>query len=472
MNSLIQKIKGTKHQQQQPEQSSKENFDDIDIDHKDYKHQATSEPSEAIKQEEKKYDQARQISIIVIGCGNRGYVYTVYAKERPNRLKVVAVADPIKFRREKIGGSFNLPQDQIYENWKDIVAKDKFADAVLISSPDVYHAEQAVAFANKGYNILLEKPMATSLEDCKRIVAAVKANNVILAVCHVLRYTPYTQKIKQLIDSGRIGKVLNITHLEPVGYFHAAHSYVRGNWSVEEKSSFMLLTKSCHDLDLIHYFMGEHCKKISSFGSLSYFKKENKPKEAGDAKSCLECPIVDRCPYSAKTIYLQYYPWKREVVVPDKEPTLQNVKSALVDGPYGRCVYGGCDNNVVDQQVVNLEFDSGNTASFSMVSFTQEMCVRKIVIHGSHGQLKCDGYTIDYDDFSMGDKEIFKPEMVADTRLTGHNGADYYLVRSFVYAVATNDPSQILSSADDTLQSHLLVFNAEQSRKEERVVKC
>ncbi|KAM9975842.1 hypothetical protein ACTFIW_013234 [Dictyostelium discoideum] len=418
-----------------------------------------------IENDEKKFDNDKIVKLIIIGCGQRGFVYSRYAIERPNRLKIVAVCDPIKFRRDKFGLEFGLNSNMIFENWNEIISIDKFADAVLIATPDQLHCEPAIAFANKKYHLLVEKPLAITLEDCEKITTACKANNVMLSVCHVLRYAPVNIKIKHLIDSGLIGEVLNIQHLEPVGYYHQAHSYVRGNWRNLSSSTFMLLAKSCHDLDLIHYFMGgRKCKKVSSFGSLTYFKKEKKPIEAGNAMKCVECPISNKCPYSAQKIYLERYPWKNHVLVPDREPTKENVQFAIENGPYGRCVYES-DNDVVDQQIVNLEFEGGALSSFSMVAFTESMCVRKIRIFGSMGQLECNnGYDIIYDDFKFGQKEIFKPPIIQKTRMSNHGSSDYYLMRSFIYAISENDPTQILSGPDDTLASHKLVFDSENSR--------
>ena len=156
------------------------------------------------------------------------------------------------------------------------------ADAVIICTQDAMHAEPAVAFAKKGYAILLEKPMAPNEADCRRIVEAVKANGILFAVCHVMRYTRYTQMLKQVVDSGAIGEVVSLQHLEPVGYWHQAHSFVRGNWRNEQESSFMLLAKSCHDLDWIRYIMGEPCLSVSSFGALKHFNTSEKPAEAGE----------------------------------------------------------------------------------------------------------------------------------------------------------------------------------------------
>ena len=152
---------------------------------------------------------------------------------------------------------------------------------ISVAPPDRYHAEPAVAFANQGYAMLLEKPMATNPADCRRIVEAVEQNHILFAVFHDFCYFNYAKVLKETIDSGLIEEVVSIKHLEPVGYWHYAHSYVRGNWRNEATSSSMLLAKSCHDIDWLRYILGQRCVQVSSFGSLTHFKKSQKP--AGDA---------------------------------------------------------------------------------------------------------------------------------------------------------------------------------------------
>jgi len=297
-------------------------------------------------------------------------------------------------------------------------------------------------------------------------------------VGHVLRYTPYTQKIKELVSSGAIGDVVSVQHLEPVGYWHAAHSYVRGNWRREDESTFMLMAKSCHDIDWLRYVVGKKYSRVSSFGSRLHFRKEGKPKEAGSATRCLDCAVQDTCPYSAKTVYLKpaergHKDWPLFAVVPDKEPTVETVTEALKTGPYGRCVYE-CDNDVVDNQVVNMEFENGSTGTFSMVAFTKDICLRKTRIFGTLGQLECEmsePAKIVYDNFrGEGSTTIVHPEPVPPTRLHGHQGADYYLMRAFVQAVGKNDPSYVVSGPLETLESHLVVFKAEQARRKGTIV--
>ena len=106
--------------------------------------------------------------------------------------------------------------------------------------------------------------MAVSLQECHEISSAAMTNNVILAIGHVLRYAQHYKLMKQIIDSGRLGNVVSIEHVESVGYYHFAHSYVRGNWRNEATATFSLMAKCCHDLDLLLYFMGAPCT-VTSF---------------------------------------------------------------------------------------------------------------------------------------------------------------------------------------------------------------
>ncbi|KAM6981779.1 putative oxidoreductase YteT [Tautogolabrus adspersus] len=417
------------------------------------------------------------VRVIVVGAGNRGDNYSQFASVHPERMKVVGVADPRKFARTKLQQQHRIEDENVFTEWKSVVEREKFADAVLICTPDRLHKEPAVAFANKGYHVLLEKPMATTVEDCTAIVKACTLNGVMLSVAHVLRYDPLIHMIKELIDAGAIGDVIHIQHFEPVGFYHFAHSFVRGNWRNEAESSFALLAKSCHDIDLIHHWAGaRRCVKVSSFGSVSHFQKEDKPTGAGDR--CMNCPIEQDCPYSASKIYLDrvkqgHTGWPVSVICPSSLPDIESVTEALKNGPYGRCVYE-CDNDVCTNQVVNMEFEGGLTAAFSMVAFTEEICKRKTTIYGSKGELSCNGHEVNVFDFltQRSTKHTVLNNVPKHFGMSGHGGADYHFIEAFISAVANNDPSLIRSGPVETLLSHLLVFEAERSRLESTVVYC
>lgn len=410
------------------------------------------------------------VSLVIIGAGSRGSTYARFAESFPERARVVGVAEPRDAYRERLVERHHIPDAQVFGDWREAASRPRFADAVIIATQDRMHVAPAVAFAKLGYDILLEKPMAPDAEGCRQIVDAVKQNDVLLGVCHVLRYTAYTRKLKQLISSGAIGDVVGIQRLEPVGFWHMAHSFVRGNWRNTAESGPMLLTKSCHDIDWIAHLVDDApCEAVSSFGSLKHFRAEEAPEGAGER--CTACAVEATCPYSAKRIYLEalrrgHTGWPVDVLTP--EPTASSVLTALQQGPYGRCVYG-CDNDVVDHQVVQMQFPGRRTATFTLMAFTK-MAHRKTEIFGTRGQLTGDGRYLHHYDFMTDETTTIDTEAPDASILGGHGGGDFGVMDAFVRAVATQDASHILSGPDATLASHLLVFAAEQARREGRVV--
>ena len=414
------------------------------------------------------------VRLIVIGAGCRGTDYAAYALQHPDQAKIVGVAEPRSYYRKHLVEKHQIQPQNVFLDWKDVAKRERFADAVIIATQDAMHTEPAEAFAEKGYHILLEKPMAPTEAECRRIIKAVIKNKVLFGVCHVLRYTPYTQKVKAMIDAGAIGELVGIQLLEPVGYWHFAHSFVRGNWRNEGLSTFILMAKSCHDLDWLRYIVGSKCQKVSSFGTLKHFRKDEKPANASDR--CLDCRYEPECVYSAKKIYLGRVErgeidWPVDVLTP--VVTKESIESALRDGLYGRCVYS-CDNDVMDNQVVNMQFEKGRTASFTLSAFTKAG-MRRATIFGTKGELYTDGNQIKYTNFMTDTTEIIDVKVPDDFLLhaqvlQSHGGGDYALMKSFVAAVAQNDQSLILSGPEETLESHLMVFAAEQARRENRVI--
>lgn len=409
------------------------------------------------------------VSILVIGAGGRGTGYASFAAAHPDRARIVGVAEPRDFYRERLAQDHRIPAGQVFRDWKQAARRPRFADAVIIATQDAMHVAPAVAFARKGYHMLLEKPMAPTAAGCRKITDAVLDAGIVFAVCHVLRYTAYTQRLKQIVDSGAIGDVVSIQHLEPVGYWHQAHSFVRGNWRNETESSPMLLAKSCHDLDWIRHIMGAPCRRVSSFGSLYHFRPGQKP--AGAADRCLECAVEPSCPYSARKIYLGrvargHTGWPVNVLTPDT--TEAGVTEAIRTGPYGRCVYA-CDNDVVDHQVVNMEFEGGRSASFTMTAFTYGEG-RQTRIFGTRGEIRGNSSAITLVDFLTDQTTEIDTRASDGSILGGHGGGDYGLMDSFIAAVATGDRSRILSGPRETLETHLMVFAAERARRRNRVV--
>ncbi|MGH9119708.1 MAG: Gfo/Idh/MocA family protein [Acidimicrobiales bacterium] len=410
------------------------------------------------------------VSIAIVGAGARGRAYARRAAAHPDVASVIAVAEPRPEYRAQFCLEHNVAKGMQFASWEDLAARPPLADAVVIATPDALHVEPAVALADLGYAILLEKPMAPTEAGCRAVVDAVHRTGVLLAVGHVMRYTPYTRALKAELDAGRIGEVMSVQHLEPVGYWHFAHSYVRGNWRNEAESSFLLLAKSCHDLDWIRFVVGHACRRVSSFGSLSHFTATDAPPGAGER--CVDCVVEPSCPYSAVRFY------RRAVADPDlrywvevvtSDVSAEGVERALRDGPYGRCVYAS-DNDVVDHQVVAIEFAGGQTAVFTLAAFTP-VARRQTRLFGTRGFIEGDGRRLRCFDFLTETTEVIDTAPSGSGLASGgHGGGDERLLLAFVDAVRRGDPSRIDTTPDEILESHLMAFAAERSRREGRTV--
>jgi hypothetical protein len=411
---------------------------------------------------------SKKMRLAVLGAGSRGRAYSEFSLLNPDKLVICAVAEPNEFRRNLFGEKFGVPEKYRYSSWRALLQDKPSADAVLIATPDRDHVEPVVAFSDLGYNILLEKPMSVDHEGCVKISEAVKRNRILFGICHVLLYTPHTQLIKKLLGTDRIGDVVSLQRLEPVGYWHYVHSYVRGNWRREDTSSSMLLAKSCHDIDWILHVMGGEVSSVSSFGSLNHFRKENKPE--GASSRCFNCSIEASCPFSAPRFYSKILKegnliWPLDTVI--DELSIEALDIALQSGPYGRCVYS-CDNNVVDNQVVNLNFSENRTASLSVLAFT-DVSHRKTRIFGTRGMLDTDGNKIQLYDFLSDTWEKIEVDSSGASASEGHGGGDFGLMTAYIKAWETGDHSFIKRNIDESCLSHEVIFAAEKARLENTV---
>jgi len=404
------------------------------------------------------------VSLVVIGAGQRGTGYARWARRHPDRASVLAVAEPHELRRTRFAAEHGIPAQYAAAGWRELAGRGRLADAVLICTQDRMHAEPAEAFAALGYHVLLEKPMAPDEAACRRIVTAIEQAGVMLAVGHVMRYTPYTRAVTEIVASGQLGDIMSVQHLEPVGFWHQAHSYVRGHWRRSDLATSMLMAKSCHDLDWLQHVLGRPPLRVSSFGSLTHFTAANRP--AGAADRCVDCPVEASCPYSAPRLYRGLleageHRWPLSVVVDDY--TSAALDEALRRGPYGRCVYA-CDNDAVDHQVVALEFPGGATATFTMTAFSQAGH-RRTRLFGTRGELTGDGETIRVYDFLTRAERLITPAPAGGMDAAGgHGGGDAGLMDAFTAAVATGNRDLIMSGPGESLASHLAVFAAERAR--------
>ena len=394
-------------------------------------------------------------NLAVIGFGGRGHIYGEFARKYPEKFQLKAVAETDEYRRRDAKENFGA---EVYENYKELLDQGYRLDLVAISTQDAQHKEHALHALNRGYDLLLEKPVAITEKDCLEIYECAKKNNRRVYVCHVLRYTPFYSKIKEMIDEGTLGEIVNVHASENVGYYHQAHSYVRGPWRNSGESSPMILAKCCHDMDILRYLIGEKCVSVNSYGSLSYFKEENAPENA--AAFCTDCPRKEDCAYNAQKLYTKYV-WPAGYFTKGAL-TEENILRDLKYSPYDRCVFK-CDNDVVDHQVVNMLFEGGKTAQLTMTAFSKDFR-RTIKVHLTGGEIMGDiaANRIDYTAWGRETVTIDVTKLADD--LTHHCGGDKLLVRDFYDYICGNPSGKGLTAVGNSLESHLMAFAAEKSR--------
>lgn len=402
------------------------------------------------------------MNYVMIGYGGRGTLYSeLLSKEKDARLIAVCDSDEDKLRAAQV--KFRLEQDRLFLSEDEFFAKGKLADICFVCTQDRLHCRHALKALDAGYDLVLEKPIATTLEDCMAILNKSKRLKRKVFVCHVLRYAPFFARAKEELDDGRYGKISTILIEENVSYWHYAHSYVRGNWRNSDTSSPMIIAKCCHDLDLFQYFIGEKCTAVSSMGGLSYFTRKNAPENSADR--CCVCPCKNDCAYNAERFYIEEraakgnFKWPVDIVAFDKK--MDTLVAALQNGPYGRCVYK-CDNNVVDHQVVDLLYEGGATAHLTMTAFSKD-CFRRMHIHGEKGEIFGDMLENKlYCNIYGKESKVIDLNGAVDTSY-GHGGGDILLMQNILEHYRSGKAMDV-STIEDSFASHVIGFAAERSR--------
>ena len=417
----------------------------------------------------------KQFSVIVIGAGSRGRGYSRIMGNMPEKYKIVGVAEPVDSKRKGMQRDYGIPDEACFLDWRDILDRPKMADIAVIATLDGDHYGPAMKAIELGYDILLEKPVAPTPQECRDIANAAEKKGVRVLVCHVLRYTDFFKKVRTIVKSGRIGKIVSVDHVEGIGDLHFSHSYVRGNWHSEKETSPMLLAKSCHDLDILQWILDKKCKKVHSFGSLTYFTKENAPE--GAPVRCFEgnCPIADTCRYASERVYIEnpHGEWFksafRYIMSYKYGSSDEELAKALRDTDYGLCVFHA-NNDVNDHQIVNMEFEDGETVALSVNAFN--LGGRYIRIYGTKGEL----YANMGDDFiTVSTYEDVNTEKIsvraADEMITGgHGGGDEGIIYDLYDYMAGDYHGFSVADIHTSVANHMIGFAAEESLHNDTVV--
>ena len=417
----------------------------------------------------------KKYSVVIIGAGSRGVRYAQHMNQYPEKFQVVAVAEPIKHRRDYLRKMCNIEEEYCCSDWEELLSRPKFADVVIIATMDNMHYEPAMKAIEMGYDLLLEKPAAQTARQCIDIARAAKEMGTKILVCHVLRYSPFFKCVKELVMEGAVGQIMSVIQVEAVGHIHQSHSYVRGDWHREEETTPMLMAKCCHDIDMIQWLIDKPCRKVSSFGELTYFKPEHAPEGAPKRCAGHDCPAAETCPYKSETVYLGEKR-KRGMCgalgrgfATEFMPTDEEAMEALQHTNFGACVYHA-GNNVVDHQVVNLEFEGGANASLIMNAFNEGG--RYIRIFGTGGELyaHASDAEITLYTFADGKKRKIEVTKTEESIEGGHGGGDHGIVVELYDYLNDCYEGYCAADIETSVENHLIGFAAEEARNNDRVV--
>ena len=401
------------------------------------------------------------ITVVAIGAGNR---MSAYAELHPAEMQVVAIVEPNQVRRAQLAAKCGVVEEKCFATWEEFFKRDKMADAVLICTPDHLHYEPTLLALERGYDVLLEKPIAQTWQECVDIVTRARELHRIVGVCHVLRYHPYFKKFREVVAERNLGELISVNHVESVGIERMTHAFVRGLWRKESETNPMILSKACHDLDLLVWLTGKKCLHVSSYGSLKWFRAENAP--VGSTLRCIDgCAVEKACPYSALELYYRRKRWLRHFDIPEGADPDAVILQELTEGLYGRCVYH-CDNDVVDHQVVSMLMEDDVTINFSMDAFTKDSG-RKTHFMFSRGEVFGDERKLTVRHFHPDCQNEFYDFSEYYGECNFHGGADQEIVRDFLRAVETRQGDSLLTNIESSLESHRIAFEIERSRKKE-----
>lgn len=411
------------------------------------------------------------IKVAIVGAGSRGrHAYGSYVLENQDKIRYIAVVEPDDDKRDALAKEHNISKEMCFKNEDEFYSLGKVCDAIIIAHQDKQHYATTIKAMNLGYDVLLEKPMTPDAKECIDLEVCARRNKVNLMVCHVLRYTKFFEKLKQLVDERVIGDLVGFDHRENIGHYHMAHSFVRGNWRNSSETSPLILAKTCHDMDIITWLVNDECIAVYSSGDLNYFNKKNAPQ--GSAKKCLDCKFKEECIFSAKRIYLDRCKDVWPVNTLCAEPTYDNIKSVLESTSYGTCVWKVDDNDVCDNQVSVLEFKNGVRGTFTVTAFTNNQ-FRETSLFGTKGSIYANGLTNEIivkkhmiDENSETCTMVIKPERIVG----GHGGGDTGLMDDFVNLVS-GEKNKVRTSVEQSIQSHIMSYACEKSRVEKRRVK-
>jgi predicted dehydrogenase len=324
----------------------------------------------------------------LIGCGSRLTHVIGRATRDCDDLKVVALCDVSDEAIRRAVKHLGCEDAKRYKDHRALSA-DASVDWVCVGSWNAFHKEHILGALEHNKHVFSEKPLTTNIDDCVVLQRAIEKHEGIFSMGFVLRYAPFYQRIKELIDDGVLGNLISFEFNETIAPDHGG--YIMGDWRRKrEWAGTHLLEKCCHDFDLANWLTGSAPVKAASFGGLNFFLPENSHQK--DRVGPHENGVPAYLSWQAGGIYTS-------------ENRLDPFEA---------------DKDIVDNQVAILEYANGVRATFH-TNLNTAIQERRMYLCGTEGTIRGDVLTgeIAYKRISR-DKAL----LVEKTSGGGHGGAD------------------------------------------------
>ncbi len=416
------------------------------------------------------------IRAVIVGGGHRSDIYAELSLKNPEKLQIVGLVDPSPTRTEYLKNKYSIPEKNCFTSVEELCERERIGELVINGTMDQLHVPTAIPTLKKGYDLLLEKPLAISQEEMETLCKTATEYGRKVHLCHVLRYTEFYSTIKKLILDGEVGRPISLSMSEHVAYAHMGVSFVRGKWR-SKNACFapMLLAKSCHDLDIMTWLMAPYRPMaVSSFGSNLQFTKENKPE--GAKHRCYDgCPHFEDCPYCAKSNYVEHDQWQVyafDTMGGQQVDKAEREKDLADDNPFGICAWDFDREGNADHQTVSVSFTGGATATFSMVGGAAR-AQRSLHLVGTKGEIigVFEDNRIVLRKISPHNSNWFDEQVIEiSAPLFGHAGGDIALIESFVDILSGKKPDYRACDLESAADAYRVAFAAEVAMNENRTV--
>lgn len=358
--------------------------------------------------------------IAVVGTGGRAGSFLKYFSRNQDEGEIVGLCDKIP-EKARLWAKLYKIQPKIFDDTEEMLSKSR-PDALIVCTPDFAHVEPSVAALNASIHVLCEKPMATTLEDCSKIIVAAEKSSAIFYLGFNLRHNPTYNTVHQLVSSSQLG---SISTIEANEYYYEGKTYFQRWNRLREFGGGLWVTKACHDFDILNWLAGCSAQNIYATAGLSHYRpKANAARRCRDCSLKFDCPDFDDISYTANN------------ELEETRKLIRLAEEKKGGEPSDLCLYSS-NKDTIDNGIAVINYKNGIRATYTL-NVIAARTTRQLRIVGSEGMLEADleKATIECTERHTRRKINYD---LKEMSKGGHGGADDRMIKDFLKACHTGE---------------------------------